>query len=187
MSSLHRLLAVVCLAQAPAAFAAKEESLSLFENRRVSVAVPEGCSYSAFKTEDGLATVKISNPSGNIALEVSFLPDPAGQFAAARERAELMVERFQFYVEGSVEKAMQFEELSPQSGAGTYCTFTDSKLVGRKDFPPGEFLHATVGLKTWPGVIAIFTLFSNDPVSPAHQAAMKLLRESMQERPVPLR
>ena len=187
MPSLHRLFAAVCLVPALTALAAKEESLSLFENRRVSVAVPEGCSYSAFKTEDGLATVKISNAQGSIALEVSFLPDPAGQFNAARDRAELMVERFQFYVAGSVEKAMQFEELRPRSGAGTYCTFTDAKLVGRKDFPPGEFLHATVGLKTWPGVVAIFTLFSNDPVSPAHQAAMKLLRESLQERPVPLR
>jgi hypothetical protein len=105
----------------------------------------------------------------------------------ARARKEKMVELFQEYVDSSVEKAMQFEELDPRTGAGTYCVFTDASLVGKKKFPPGEFLHFTTGLKAWPGVLAIFRVFSNDTTSAEYRAAMKMLRESVQEKAVPLK
>jgi hypothetical protein len=58
--------------------------------------------------------------------------------------------------------------------------------VGRTDLPPGEYLHVTAGLKAWPGVVVIFRFFSNDTDSPGYQAIMKMLRESLQEKSVPL-
>jgi hypothetical protein len=89
-------------------------------------------------------------------------------------------------VEGSVEKAMQFEELDPKVGAGTYCVFTDANLVGKAKLPPGEFLHSTTGLKAWPGVVAVFTLLSNDTTSHEYTSVMKMLRTSVEERAPPL-
>lgn len=83
---------------------------------------------------------------------------------------------------------MQFEELRPKVGAATYCVFTDAKLVGKPpgEYPPGEYLHVTAGVKAWPGIVATFTLFSNDTKSEAYQALLKVLRESVHEKPAPL-
>jgi hypothetical protein len=98
-----------------------------------------------------------------------------------------MVEFFQEYVAGSVEKAMEFEELSPRRGAGTFCVFTDAALVGKTELPPNEYHHLTVGVKAWSGTMVVFRLFSQDLKSAAHLAALRVLRESVEERPVPLR
>jgi hypothetical protein len=42
-------------------------------------------------------------------------------------------------------------------------------------------------LKAWPGVIAIFRVFSQDTKSREYQAMLALLRESLEERSVPLK
>ncbi|MSU50734.1 MAG: hypothetical protein EXS37_16875 [Opitutus sp.] len=159
----------------------------MFENRRLTVAVPDGYGYNFSKDDLGLINVQLAAPKEKVTLHLLFIPDPDGEFGRARTRKEKMVELFQEFVDSSVEKAMQFEELDPRTGAGSYCVFTDAKLAGKTDFPPGEYLHFTAGLKAWPGVLAIFRLFSNDTTSPEYQAVIKLLRESVQERPVPLR
>jgi hypothetical protein len=165
----------------------REESVFLFENRKVAIAVPAGFSYAMNKDDRGIIAVQLAAPKEKVALNVLFVPDPDGEFATSRSRKEKMVELFEEYVDNSVEKAMRFEELEPKAGAGTYCVFTDAKLVGKDALPAGEYLHFTTGLKTWPGVLAIFRLFSNDTTSPEYLAAMKLLRESVQERAVPLK
>jgi hypothetical protein len=65
--------------------------------------------------------------------------------------------------------------------------FTDAALVGKAELPPNEYRHLTAGVKAWAGVMVVFRLFSNDTASEAHRAAMRVLRESVEERPVPLR
>lgn len=165
----------------------REETLFLFENRKLSVAVPPGFGYASSKDELGLMSVQLATPQDKVTMHIVFVPDPEGEFANARARKEKMVELFQEYVDSSVEKGMQFEELEPKVGVGTYCAFTDASLVSKAKPAPGEFLHVTTGLKAWPGVIAIFRLFSSDTTSPEYQAAMKMLRESVEERPVPLK
>lgn len=188
MKSLLKLLLIlplllVCAAAAPK----REENVFLFENRKLTVAVPDGFSYGQGKDDLGLINIQLAAPKDKLTLHVVFLPDPDGQFSNARTRKEKMVELFQEYVESSTEKGMQFEELEPQVGAGTYCAFTDASLVGKEKLAPGEFLHVTTGVKAWPGVIAIFRLFSQDTRSGDYQAVMKMLRESVQERAVPLK
>lgn len=164
-----------------------EQSVFLFENRRVAVVLPEGFGLATTKDERGLLTVRIANPADTANLQITFVPDSDGQLASSRGRMELMVGAFQAYVEGSVEKAMQFEELQPRTGSGTFCTFTDAKLVGKAEVPPGEFRYVTAGVKAWPGVGAVFSLFSQDPRAREHQALLALLRESVVEKPVPLK
>jgi hypothetical protein len=98
-----------------------------------------------------------------------------------------MNEMFDEYVASSTEKAMQFEELDPQTGAGTYCVFTDANLASQEKRPAGEYLHLTTGIKAWPGVVAVFRLFSNDTRSAEYQALLKMLRESVEEKAGPLK
>ena len=167
---------------------AREETLLLFGQRRVTLTVPAGFIYSSGKNERGLITTQLTDSTETIMLQISFLPDDNGEFASSRGRKEFMVETFQPYVAGSVERAMQFEELEPRSGGGTYCVFTDAKLVGKTNFPPGEFLNSTTGVKSWRGCIAVFTLMSNNTTSEEYRTAIRLLRESLNEPPLtPLR
>jgi hypothetical protein len=193
MKFVLKLLPLFCVAIAGVGLgagvmaASHDETLFLFESRKVTINVPEGFSYVVTKDEVGIHHVKLADPKKHVSLDIVFLPDREDQFRQVRARREMLNEQFGDYVNTSSEKGIQFEELEPRAGAGTYCVFTDAKLVGKTDLPAGEYLHLTAGLKTWPGVLAIFRLFSNDTTSAEYQAAMKMLRESVQEKPVPLK
>lgn len=173
---------------APSARAAqREEVVTLGEGRRVTIAVPAGFTFGQARDAEGLPRVVLNDAARGLSLDLSFLPDPEGQALRLRGRNERMVEFFEKLVAASVEKAMQFEELAPRRGAGTFCVFTDAALVGKAELPPNEYRHLTAGVKAWAGVMVVFRLFSNDTTSEAYRAAMRVLRESVEERPVPLR
>ncbi len=181
------LLGLLVSALPSYAAAQREESVLLFEHRKVSVAVPPGFTVTRSRDEAGLVNLELAGAGQRVSLHLVFVPDPEGGALPARARKERMVELFESFVAGSEEKAMRFEELEPRRGAGTFCVFTDTSLVGRTDPPPGEYLHLTAGLKAWPGVMVVFRLFSPDTTSADYLAGLKLLRESVEERPVPLR
>jgi len=189
MRILLQLLLVGLLASVAPGFAAaqREESVLIFENRKVVIAVPPGFTYARLPDEAGLPNVNLADAGNKVSLNLVFVPDPEGLTSPARARRERMFELFANYVENSVEKAMRFEELEPRLGAGTYCVFTDASLVGRTSLPPGEYLHLTAGLKVWRGVVVVFRLFSNETSSAEYQAGLKLLRASVEEKAVPLR
>jgi hypothetical protein len=183
------ILGLFALVIAPLGAATKkhDETVFLFENRKVVLAVPEGFGFSSNKDDRGVLTVKIADRKEQAALQLTFLPDPDSHFASGWNRREFMNDQFRTYVTGSVEKAMQFDELEPRQGAGTYCIFTDNSLVGKPKLPPGEFLNSTTGVKAWPGVAAVFVLFSNDTTSKDYKALMEMLRDSVQEEAPPLK
>jgi len=185
------LAMLLCLAAGTAVAAApKEEIVTICDQRKVAIAVPEGFTLERSESPNGLVLVKISGPKGTIDLNLVFMPDPSGgEFAtSARTRKEFMVREFQEFVASSVEQAMQFEELEARGGAGTYCVFTDAALIGKPQLPPNEFLNLTAGLKAWPGACVVFKLFSNDVISAEYRTLLAMLRESVQLKPVsPLR
>ena len=165
----------------------REMKIALTDSREVVVAVPDGFALITGSDPSGVVGAKLNNEKDKVSVDLEFLPDPENKYAQTRARLELMHEMFVEYVGASTEKAMQFEELEPRTGAGTYCVFTDAKLVGKTDLPPGEYIHLTTGIKSWPGVVAIFRCFSNDTNSPAYKAVMTMLRESVHEKPSPLK
>ena len=184
MKLLPRLLllaAVVSTLALSAAAKPQEETIFLFENRKVTVLVPDGFGFASTKDDRGLMTVEIGHPRDKVRLSITFVPDPEQVFMGARTRKEYINEQFGEFVENSVEKAMQFEELDPKLGAGTYCVFTDEKLVGQNKYPAGEYLHFVCGVKAWPGVAAVFRMFANDTQSKEYQAMLALLRHSVTE------
>ncbi len=189
MRILLQLLLVGVLAPVAPGFAAaqRQESVLLFESRKVAVAVPPGFTLVRQQDETGLTSLNLADAPGMVSVNLVFVPDPEGLTLQARARRERLFELFGGYVEDSVEKAMRFEELEPRSGAGTYCVFTDASLVGRTNLPAGEYRHLTAGLKVWRGVMVVFRLFSNETSSAEYQAVLKLLRSSVEERAVPLK
>jgi hypothetical protein len=165
----------------------RELKIALSDSREVNIAVPDGFALATGQAQNGAVAVKVSDAKESVTIDLQFLPDAEGNYTTPRARMELMHEMFFEYVDSSTEKAMQFEELGPKTGAGTYCVFTDTKLVGKKELPPGEYIHLTTGIKAWPGVIAVFRCFSNDTTSAGYKAILSMLRESVHERPVPLK
>jgi hypothetical protein len=189
---MKRLVKIACLLLAAAVGVgavpkSRELKIALSEDREVIVAVPEVFALLTGQDQDGAIGIKLSNPDESVTIDITFLPDPEGRFAQARGRTELLHERFAEYVDSSTEKGMQFEELEPRLGAGTYCVFTDVNLVGKTQLPRGEYLHLTAGVKSWRGVIAVFRCFSNDTTSAGYRAIFTMLRESVHEKPVPLK
>ena len=191
MKSFFKVLLVgsllVVLARAAATLQPAEQAVMLFENRKVGLAVPDGFKCAVNPGQGGTAQVLITDERKTASLELLFVPDAEEQLNSARARREMLVEQFADYVDSSSEKGMQFEDLQPRTGAGTYCVFTDAKLVGQTNLPPGEYLHLTAGVKAWPGVAVIFRLFSNDTTSAGYRPLLKMLRESVHERAVPLK
>jgi hypothetical protein len=189
-AQLRRLALAACLlaatVAAPAA-AQREETLELAPGRRVTVAVPSGFVVERPANPAAPPELRLRDAAGTVSLDLTFLPDPDGLAATPRARRERLVEFFEEHVAASVEQAMRFEELEPRRGAGTWCLFTDRALVGRAELPPNEYRLLAVGVKAWPGVMVVFRLFSQDAEAPAHRAAWAVLRESVEERPVPLR
>ncbi|MES2696593.1 MAG: hypothetical protein V4773_24200 [Verrucomicrobiota bacterium] len=188
MKRLPRIWLLVVSLAAALPLPAREEILPLTESRTISITVPDGFSYKAGVNSKGGLGATLIDEKARVSLQVSFDADGEGEFEDARARRERLFEEFKNYVEGSTQKGMQFVELAPKVGKGTICVFTDEKLLGKpvSEYPEGEYLHLTIGVKSWPGVVATFTLFSNDLKSPQHEAVMKVLRESLHEKPVPL-
>jgi hypothetical protein len=185
MKFLLRLGVLALLLAGPLLAKEHLESVFLFQNRKVSLNVPDGLGFASGKDENGMVTVTIQDPKDKVSLQLVFLPDADDFFGSARNRKEFLNDKFQHRLTGSVEKAMQFEELEPQVGQGTLCVFTDTELVGKTKLPSGQFLNATAGVKAWPGVIAVFEIFSQDIKSKEYLAVLKMLRESVHEKPPP--
>jgi hypothetical protein len=187
---LRRLALAAGLLLAPGAAPAaaqREEILELAPGRRVTLAVPPGFAVERPADPAAPPELRLRDAAGTVSLDLAFLPDPEGRAATPRARRERLVELFEEHVAASVEQAMRFEELEPRRGAGTWCLFTDRALVGRAELPPNEYRLLAVGVKAWPGVMVVFRLFSQDAASAAHRAAWGILRDSVEERPVPLR
>ena len=182
MKTLLRLALLTLAFAAPALAKPQEQTVFLFENRRIVLLVPDGFGFASSKDQQGLMNVEIAHPKDKVRLTITFVPDPEQTFGSARTRKEFINEQFSEFVGNSVEKAMQFEELEPKHGVGTFCVFTDANLVGKAKLPPGEYLHFVSGVKAWPGVAAVFRLLSNDTHSKEYQAIMTMLRDSVEER-----
>lgn len=183
-----RILAVVAWGVGVGGAAAREETIPLTEKRGISVQVPDGFNFKSGVNAKGELAMTLEHAKERLSLHVTFEADPEEAFRQPRARKERLHEEFKSYVEGSREKAMQFDEFATRVGAATICVFTDDKLLGKQvsEYPPGEYLHLTVGVKAWPGVVATFTLFSNDLKSANYEAVMHVLRDSVHEKPAPL-
>jgi len=166
-----------------ASASAKEESLILFQDHHLMIAVPEGYLFSSGRDDRGIISVKVTDPREKIDLQVSFFPDANNRLATEDGQTSSVAELCQPYAEGSVEKSYDFKPLDPSAGSGTYCVFTDASLVKKMPFPRGEFLNVTCGVKSWPGCYLIFTLLSNDTTSKEYQTALKLVKNSFEEKP----
>jgi hypothetical protein len=181
--SFPAALAASLLAALP--LAGKEETLIVLVDHKVSIDVPSGFEYSSSRDDRDVISVKITDPKQKIILSVSFLPDQEARLATESGQKDFLANAYVQYAEGSVENSYNFKDLAPRSGTGTYCVFTDSSLAGKKPLPPDEYLNITTGVKAWSDCFLVFSLLSNDTTSKEYQAALKMVRESFEEKNPP--
>lgn len=181
MKTRLKYLAWLAALSTGAVASAREETLILFQDRRVSINVPEEYTYAGGRDEQGIVTVKIVDPKLKTELLARFFPDPEGRLGTEDGRKGFVADSSQQYAEASVEKSYDFKDLAPRTGSGTYCVFTDASLVRKAPLPPGEYLKVTSGVKAWPGCFFLFTLLSTDTTSEEYQTELKLLQDSFVE------
>lgn len=186
MRSPFKILAALLALAATASLGAREKSRdeTLFlEDHKVTITVPEGYVYSSGRDDQGVIMAKLTDAKEKIDLQVRFQTDTGGLLGSEAQQMEFLATICRQYAEGSVEKSYDFKALAPRRGSGTYCSFTDATLAGRRPIPKGEFLHVTTGVKAWTGCALIFTVLSNDLDSKEYQTALKLVKESFEEIP----
>jgi hypothetical protein len=160
---------------------AEERSVTIFEGRKISVSVPTGWKFGeAQDPKTGVQTLEWLEPSGEVQLDISFLPDSKGRMAT-REALEAEMKRtLSFYLTDAVEREMRFTSLETADGVCEYTSFTDRRLVGRK-IPEGERLISTTGMRSWKGVYLLFTLLSNSRDTEAFRQAIEIVRTGVKE------
>src|SRR5438552_12975062 len=101
MFSVSRVLILAGMLFVAAAACAREheETIFVFQNRRVSVVVPDGLGFSSDKDDVGHMVVRVADPKEAVSVQITFLPDPEEQFTSARSRKEFMNDTFQDRVE----------------------------------------------------------------------------------------
>jgi len=160
---------------------AAEQSVTIFEGRKIVVSVPKGWKFAqAADSRTGVQTLEWLDPAGDVQLDVSFLPDSKGRLMT-REGLEAEMKRaMAFYLEDAVEREMKFTVLETADGVCEYTSFTDRRLVGKK-IPEGERAISTTGIRSWKGVSLYFTLLSNSRDTEAFRQALEIVRSGVNE------
>jgi hypothetical protein len=170
-------------AAASAVSLASVKSISIFQGRRISTSVPEGWSFSdTVDKRNGVQTIEIRDPAGEIELSVSFFPDTEGRLSTkAAIEAEIRKDT-DFYLSGSVEREIAIVPLGSSKDLGAFAVFTDRNLVG-KAIPSTERLYSTVGIRSWDGAFLLFTLLSNSRDAERYRTALDIVRTGIVEVP----
>lgn len=157
-------------------------SITVFPARgdKIQIRIPLVWQHTIFQpTPDIPPTVKITNGSNSVSLQITLLPDPEGRFAARESVDRAATKANQHYVEGSVEKRLTLTQIISTNGHGCYTFFTDADL-GRVARPrAGEFKNVISGLFVIKKHVATFTLLTNDPKSVEYRQALQIISDGI--------
>jgi len=176
------------LAATAALFAARSISgddvrtVTIFQGRQMAVEVPAGWKFDEeLDPHHGAPTLHVQDPHGEVAMVVSFFPDPADK---PPNRADLEAEArnlFEPYLDSAVEKDMRLTYFeAPDGGGGVYASFTDGNL-DPQNLPEDEKLISTAGLRSMKGVYVLFIVLTNSRDSAPYRRALELVRGELRQ------
>ena len=160
--------------------AAADRTLTIFEGRTIAVAVPDGWTFQEHRNDMGVQTVSLVDPSGEIHVDASFIPDSENRLASQQALEAEMRLAFGDLLKGAVEKDFKFVYAKTVDGLEGHMVFTDKTLVG-KPVGKDDRRIATSGIRRWPGVFMLFTVLSNQTESDAYRAAMRLIARDIRD------
>ena len=174
--ALPFLFAATAFAAAPA-----DHTITIFERRTIAIAVPEGWTFEEHRNDLGVQTVSLVDPSGEIHVDASFLPDEDNRLASREALEDEMRLAFADLLKGAVEKDFRFVYAKTVDGLEGHMVFTDKTLVAKKIVPKDDRRLATSGIRRWPGVFMLFTVLSNQTDSAAYKAAMRVITRDIRD------
>ncbi len=180
------LLALAFALCAHSALADDTKTITIFEGRQMSIAVPKGWSFDEGTDPHlGSPTLKLADPKQEIDLQISFLPDPTAKLSS-REAVEAEAKRFlEPYLETAVEKEIRLTFADAGDGMAAYASFTDSKL-DPKHIPEDEKLIGVSGIRTWKGGYLVFTLLTNSTDSAPYKRALEVVLSGIHQVKAPI-
>ena len=174
-------MVMLLLAATSLAAATSERSIVIFEERTIAITVPDGWSFEQSRNRDsGVQTISLVDPSGEIHVDASFLPDSENRLASRSALQDEMQVAFIDMLKGATEKEFKFTFVKTVDGLEGHMVFTDKTLVG-KPVSKDDRRLATSGIRRWPGVFMLFTVLSNQTESAAYQAALRLIARDIRE------
>ena len=159
---------------------AADRTVTIFEGRVIAVSVPEGWTFEEHRSEMGVQTVSLVDPSGEIHVDASFIPDAENRLASRQALENEMKLAFADLLEGAVENDFKFVFAKTFDGLEGHMVFTDKSLVGKAVGKDDRRL-ATSGIRRWPGVFMLFTVLSNQTDSAAYKVAMKVITRDIRD------
>jgi hypothetical protein len=161
--------------------AAESKTISIFQGRKIEIAVPKGWSYEERPgPHDGSQTVVLADKKKEVLLSILFLPDSDGELST-REGLEHQAKRVLTpYLEQAVEKKLELTFFEAADGIGVLTSFTDNKL-DPKHIPEDEKLISTTGFRSWNGAGLFFTLLTNSRDLPAYETALDIVRSGIRQ------
>lgn len=157
-----------------AAAQAKEQRVALpVGTQSVIVTLPEGWVHGDHRMVEGAMTVRLESPQKRVVMLLTMLlfPEPA----PGMDVLEVVREMNLVNASQSVEKICVPVALKRSAGVGGYCAFTDAALVSVAAVPKGQYKYVTSGMIIDQGVVANFTLLSNDNLDPANAQAVQMM------------
>lgn len=176
---LRALWSLALLFVCSAAFA-EGKNVTIFENRKLAIDVPEGWTFESQQDDRGIQTLLVEEKDG-IRFMASFIPDSENRFGTREGMLELMKRGYSPMLEGAVEKELKPTFVDTADGIAGWVVLTDKQWVGKKDVPENERRYATAAMRSWKGVLAMLTILSNDIDSPSYQKAMSLMTSGLRQ------
>jgi hypothetical protein len=147
---------------------------------KIAIRIPPTWTQTLFQPTPELPpSVRITSAANTLSLQLTFIPDPEGRFAAKEGVDRAVTQANQQYVPGSVEKRLTLTQLVSNLGHGCYSAFTDAELARVPIPPPGQFRNVSSGVFVIKKQAASFTLLSNDTSSPAYRQALQIISEGI--------
>jgi hypothetical protein len=151
-------------------------TVTIFQGRPVTVAVPDGWTFAESRESGtGIQTLALEDPTGEIKLRLSFFPDSENRLGSKEAIEAAMKKYFAAILSGAVEREMKIVSSDAPGGSEGHAVFTDKQFAGR-EVSKNERRLATTGMRSWPGVFGLFTVLSNQSESAAYKTALEVVR-----------
>lgn len=144
--------------------------------------------WKGFKNEvsDEFLHFKLTDQSGDtdIALLIDFIETEKVKNLDQVAIRKMVQDKGEKLERSSESGKTHIETMKLDDGYGYFATYKDASLVGKKTYPPGEYLNTTQGVLKKGEVLVNFTLLSNDTSAENHIFALQFLANGILIEPM---
>ncbi len=157
----------------------KTETVTVPGGNAVEITIPKDWDFSKKPLGNtGLSTLALESSDKTTLLQITMMPDLKGNFSTKEGRDKVLTEAAQHFVDGSVEKKIELQQVESKNGQGSYAKFTDASLVG-KPAQAGQYQAMATGIMLFDKSAATFTLLSDSFDNKTYAAGMDIMKNDI--------